>query len=833
MAELSLTFGIDNMSCASCVGRVERALSEVPGVETVSVNLATERATMAANRPETFKLAANALEKLGYPARSASATFSVASMSCASCVGRVEAAALAVPGVVSASVNLASETAQVTYFDGAVRVEQIAAAMSQAGYAATLADAEDSQDRGARKAEEAAALKRQVMFAAAVAIPLIVVEMGGHLVPALHHLIARTIGTQTSWVLQFILATIVLFGPGRTFFTKGMAALLARAPDMNSLVALGTGAAWSFSVIATFVPQVLPDGSRAVYYEAAAMIVLLILVGRWLEARAKGQTGAAVQALLGLRVKTARVKGEDGDEREVPIDALQMGDTVLVRPGDRVPVDGIVLSGESHLDESMITGEPLPVGKAASDTVTGGTVNGTGALTVRAERVGADTVLAQIIRMVEDAQGAKLPIQGLIDRVTMWFVPGVLLIAFLTLAVWLAVGPSVGLALVASVSVLIIACPCAMGLATPTSIMVGTGRAAELGVLFRKGEALQSLSEIDVVAFDKTGTVTEGRPTMTDLSLVDGVLRADALHALASVEALSEHPIAVAVVNAARAEGVAPGAVEGFRSLTGAGLSGRVDGREVLVGTALLMEERGFSVGDMAGEADRLAELGRTPGFVAIDGAVAGVFGVSDPIKPTSVAAITALKRFGIRVAMLTGDTPRTAAVIANEAGIDDVRAALRPEGKVAALRELAKDGARVAFVGDGINDAPALAAADVGIAIGTGTDVAIESADVVLMSGDLRGTVNAVEMSRRTMRNVRQNLGWAFGYNALLIPVAAGALYPAFGILLSPVFAAAAMALSSVSVVGNALSLKRVQPLASSDALSGGRVVTAAQPAE
>ena len=829
------TLSIEGMSCASCVGRVEKTLSALPGVSDVSVNLASEQARLSVDNPDRLQDAAQALDTLGYPARTARITLNIASMSCASCVGRVDKALADVPGVVSVTVNLAAETAVIEYLEGAVTPADLMAATSAIGYPAEVAEANASQSRVERKAEEADALRRNVLLAAALTLPVFVLEMGSHLIPAFHMAIENSIGTQTSWIIQFVLATIVLFGPGRHFFTKGIPALLRGAPDMNSLVAVGTGAAWSYSVVATFLPGLLPEGVRAVYFEAAAVIVVLILIGRWLEARAKGRTGAAIQALLGLQVRTARVL-RDGETVEVDVDSLGVGDTILVRPGERIPVDGEVIDGTSNVDESMITGEPVPVAKAAGATVTGGTVNGTGSLTFRASRVGSDTTLAQIIRMVEDAQGAKLPIQGLVDRVTLWFVPAVMALAALTVVVWLVVGPDPALtfALVAGVSVLIIACPCAMGLATPTSIMVGTGRAAEMGVLFRKGDALQELSNVDVVALDKTGTVTEGKPTLTDVVVAESFDRERVLAQIAAVEDQSEHPIAEAIVRGARSEGINVPSASGFRSVTGYGVAAMVDGQEVMVGADRYMLRENVDISALVETERDLAGRGRTALYAAVDGRLAAVIAVADPVKPASRAAISALHDRGFQVAMITGDKQETAEAIARETGIDHVIAGVLPDGKVAALDDLRAGGRKIAFVGDGINDAPALAHADVGIAIGTGTDVAIESADVVLMSGDLRGVVNAVEVSKRTMSNIRQNLIWAFGYNVALIPVAAGVLYPAFGLLLSPVFAAGAMALSSVSVLTNALRLRRIAP-AMNEQRSADRHVpqTQTQPAE
>lgn len=829
------TLNIEGMSCASCVGRVEKALAALDGVSDVSVNLASESARISVDEPVRLQDAARALEDLGYPARKARITLNIASMSCASCVGRVDKALADVPGVLAVTVNLAAEKAVVEYLEGAVTPADLMAASAEIGYPAEVAEANSSQSRAERKAEEAEALRRNVIVAAVLALPVFVLEMGSHLIPAFHVAIENSIGTQTSWIIQFVLASIVLFGPGRNFFSKGIPALLRGAPDMNSLVAVGTGAAWSYSVVATFLPGLLPDGVRAVYFEAAAVIVVLILIGRWLEARAKGRTGAAIQALLGLQVRTANVL-RDGKTVEVDVEALAVGDTILVRPGERIPVDGEVVDGTSNVDESMITGEPVPVVKAAGAVVTGGTVNGTGSLTFRAARVGSDTTLAQIIRMVEEAQGAKLPIQGLVDRVTLWFVPAVMVVAALTVAVWLIVGPDPALtfALVAGVSVLIIACPCAMGLATPTSIMVGTGRAAEMGVLFRKGDALQELSNVEVVALDKTGTVTEGKPTLTDVVVAEGFDRAAVLALIAAVEDQSEHPIAEAIVRGARSEGIAVPPASGFRSVTGYGVAAMVEEQEVMVGADRYMTRENVDIAALVAKEKDLAERGRTALYAAVDGKLAALIAVADPVKSASRAAISALHDRGFKVAMITGDKQETAEAIARETGIDHVIAGVLPDGKVAALDELRAGGHKIAFVGDGINDAPALARADVGIAIGTGTDVAIESADVVLMSGDLRGVVNAVEVSRRTMANIRQNLVWAFGYNVALIPVAAGVLYPVFGLLLSPVLAAGAMALSSVSVLTNALRLRGIKPAMNEKRPIEPAVATArSQPAE
>ncbi|MGR3292132.1 MAG: heavy metal translocating P-type ATPase [Paracoccaceae bacterium] len=807
------SFQIEGMTCASCVGRVEKALSAIPGVASASVNLATETAQVSYDDTVDTATLTKTLDDAGYPAIVEELTLEIESMTCASCVARVEKALKAGGGVLDASVNLATETAAVRYVAGAISTAEIAALASNAGYKAKAKTA-DRTDKADRKAAEIKWLGRMTLIAVIFALPVLVLEMGSHFIPAMKAFVAGVIGNQNSRLIQFVLTTVVLLGPGLRFYTKGFPALFKGTPDMNSLVALGTSAAYGFSLVATFAPAVLPVGTANVYFEAAAVIVVLILLGRFLEARAKGRTGEAIRKLVGLQAKTARVE-RDGEVIELPIEDIVTGDTIHVRPGEKIAVDGEVLTGSSYVDESMITGEPIPVEKTEGTSVVGSTVNGAGAITFRATKVGDDTMLAQIIKMVEQAQGAKLPIQGLVDKITAVFVPIVMGVAALTVLVWLVFGPdpALGLALVAGVSVLIIACPCAMGLATPTSIMVGTGRAAEMGVLFRKGDALQQLQETTIVAVDKTGTLTEGRPALTDLSVADGFDSDDVLRLVAAVETTSEHPIAEAIVQAAKAKGIDLPEIGDFTSITGYGVSAIVEGKNILIGADRLMTREGVELGSLAAEGDALGKKGKSPLYAAIDGKAAAVIAVADPIKASTPAAIAALHELGLKVAMITGDNQGTADAIARELGIDHVVAEVLPEGKVASLEALRANGQKLAFVGDGINDAPALAVADVGIAIGTGTDIAIEAADVVLMSGDLRGVVNAFAVSQRTMSNIKQNLFWAFGYNVLLIPVAAGVLYPFSGVLLSPVLAAGAMALSSVFVLTNALRLRWVKP--------------------
>lgn len=746
-------------------------------------------------------------------------TLRVEGMHCASCVGRVERALQAVPGVEEASVNLASSQARVR---GKASVEALIEAIQRSGYSARSAEGDTARRRAVREQEaERQRLARRLGIAALLTLPVFFLEMGGHVIPGMAAWVEQSIGTRLSWSLQALLTTLVLALPGRHFYRDGVPALLRGAPDMNSLVAVGTLAAWGYSLVATFFPVLLPAGSVAVYYEAAAVIVTLILLGRYLEARARGRTSQAINRLLSLQAPSARVI-RDGVPRDVALDEVVLDERVQVRPGERIPVDGEVEDGESWVDESMISGEPAPVRKTAGSTVVGGTLNQSGAFTLRTTAVGGDTVLAQIIDLVEQAQADKLPIQGLVDRVTLWFVPAILAISLLTFITWLLLGPqpALGLALVNAVAVLIIACPCAMGLATPTSVMVATGRGAELGVLFRKGDALQRLREVRVVALDKTGTLTAGRPSLTDIAAVEGEDENESLALVAAAESRSEHPIARAILTAAKARNLELPSCQAFEAVPGRGLRARVGERELLVGTAAFLGENNI---DVEADSPQLAQRalqqsgrsGQSVVLAAVDGRAVALLAVSDPPREGSAVAIAGLRARGLHTAMITGDTAQAAEAIARELGIDEVIAGVLPEGKVDALKRLQSQHGVLAFVGDGINDAPALSTADVGIAIGSGTDIAIESADVVLMSSDPGGIVDALALSRAAITNIRQNLFWAFAYNTALVPVAAGALYPATGLLLSPVFAAGAMALSSVFVLGNALRLRGFTPAA------------------
>jgi len=809
---------IEGMTCASCVARVEKALKKVEGVLDAQVNLATEKAHVSAINSVPLSKLTQAVQKAGFDIQSNRIELAIEGMTCASCVARVEKALLKVEGVSEAQVNLATETAWVKASHS--QIPALIAAVEKAGYQATVKSGTDmsADSHGAfqeKKANETAQLKRDLWLAVILTAPVFILEMGSHLIPAFHHFIAHTLGTQNSWYLQFVLTTLVLIIPGRRFYQHGIPALLRLAPDMNSLVAVGTIAAYGFSCIATFFPQLLPQSTVHVYFEAAAVIVALILLGRYLEAKAKGKTSEAIQYLIGLQPKTARVQQND-HWVDLAIADVQQGMLIEIRPGEKVAVDGEVVAGQSYIDEAMISGEPLPVAKQAGDQVVGGTVNQNGTLQIKATAVGQDSVLAQIIQMVEQAQGSKLPIQAVVDKVTLWFVPAVMALAALTFMVWFLFGPEPNLtyALVNAVAVLIIACPCAMGLATPTSIMVGTGRAAELGVLFRKGEALQLLQQTKVVALDKTGTLTEGKPLLTDFEVTADFNQQTVLQLVASVEAKSEHPIAHAIVQAAREQELELSKVTDFDSITGAGVKAQVAGQQLHIGAERLMQDLGLNVDLFRATAQKLGDQGRSPLYVAINQKLAAIIAVADPIKPTTYSAIQALHDQGLKVAMITGDHQHTAQAIAKQLKIDQVIAEVLPHEKVDAVRQLQQQYGVLTFVGDGINDAPALAQADVGMAIGTGTDVAIEAADVVLMSGNLQHVATGIGLSQATMRNIKQNLFWAFVYNIALIPIAAGVLYPFWGILLSPMFAAGAMALSSVFVVSNALRLKAYQPV-------------------
>lgn len=804
------TFTVDGMTCAACAGRVERVVRTMPGIEGVSVNLLSAKVQLQSSGAPDMTAISAALAKAGYPISTAETDLLVDGMTCASCVGRVERALRSAPGVLDASVNLAIGQAHVRYTGGATSPTELAQIISRAGYSAHTKSADATQTVTDRQAGEAAALQQRLIWAAALTLPVVLLSMGAHAVPAFHHWLMANVGEKALGVVQFALTLAVLVGPGRQFILHGFPALFRGAPEMNSLVAIGSMAAFLYSAVATFAPQLLPVGANQVYYEAAASIVTLILLGRFLEARAKGRAGAAIARLAGLAPKVATVLRQ-GVPVEIPVEELLRSDLVQLRPGERVAVDGIISEGHGFIDESMLTGEPVPVEKRPGDRLTGGTLNGTSGLTYQVTAVGQNTVLSQIIRLVEDAQGAKLPVQALVDKITLWFVPTVMVLAVVTAVLWFWLGPDPALshALVAGISVLIIACPCAMGLATPVSVLVGSGRGAELGILFRKGDALQNLASTTLVAFDKTGTLTEGHPSLSDIWISGATTEDQALAMAAAAEAGSEHPLARALIDASTARGLTLPQASSGQALPGRGYQATVGTAKVLIGNLAAIEASGVDASALRPQAEAAADAGKTPVFMAVDGTCVALFAVSDKMRPTALAAIQRLNKAGIDTAMISGDTQRTADAVARQLGIDTVIAGVLPDGKVAALKGMAKGG-HVAFVGDGLNDAPALAAADVGIAMGGGTDLAREAAEVVIVRSDPALVADAILLSKATLRNIRQNLFWAFGYNAVLIPVAAGALYPVNGMLLSPVLASAAMALSSVFVVSNALRLRR-----------------------
>ncbi len=741
------------------------------------------------------------------------AEFRVSGMSCASCVVNIESVLGDVPGVDRVDVSFGTERATVEFDPTRVTPDQLQATVADAGYRLVPRQALGTPDAGDHEAAERQAeikdLSRRVLLGAILSAPVVFAVMAVDLFGA-------------SWVpevllnrwVQLVLIAPVMFYSGWPIHRTGWLTLRHRTADMNSLITIGTIAAFGYSLLVTLAPSLVPDDVREVYYEAVGVIITLILLGRLLEVRAKAGTGEAIRKLIGLQAKTATLI-RDGSEVEVPIETVVPGDVVLVRPGEKVPVDGVIVDGRSTLDESMVTGESIPVTKAVGDTVIGATINQTGAFRFEATKVGADTMLSQIIKLVEEAQGSKAPIQRLADLVSSYFVPAVMFIAIATFATWFLVGPdpALTLSLVAAVAVLIIACPCALGLATPLSIMVSTGKGAEQGILIRSAEALETAQRIGTIVLDKTGTITRGEPALTDVVPSEGFDEAELLRLVASAEQSSEHPLAQAIVTGARDRGLELVDAAEFDSITGKGVRAIVDDREVLIGNQRLLDDASIVTDNLSTEMDRLATAGRTPMLVAVDGHPGGVIAVADTVKEESAAAIASLRALGINVAMITGDNARTAAAIARQVGVERVLAEVLPEHKALEVRRLQDEGSVVAMVGDGINDAPALAQADVGFAIGTGTDVAIESSDITLISGALDGVITAITLSRATMRNIRQNLFLAFIYNGVGIPIAAGVLYPFLGVQLSPMIAAAAMAASSLSVVTNASRLRRWRP--------------------
>jgi Cu+-exporting ATPase len=809
---------VTGMTCASCSARVEKVVGKLNGVKSASVNLATEKLHLEYDESllseEEVK---KAVEKAGYGIAEKQITKQVVipieGMTCASCVARIEKAVGRLSGVRDVSVNLATERADVVYLPGAVRLSEIKKTIAGLGYTPRELDTAEAVDEDAqRKQRDIRVLRTKFIVAAAVSVPLLYLAMG-HMFAGLR-LPLPALLEPMRYPLFYALAQLLLVIPavvaGNRFYRVGFKTLWHRAPNMDSLIAIGTAAAVLYSLSSTVrIALGNPGAVGELYFETAAVIIALILLGKTLEAVSKGKTSQAIKKLMGLTPKSAVVL-VDGQETEIPIGEVEVGDLVRVRPGEKIPVDGQVVEGYTSVDESMLTGESIPVEKQAGDQVTGASLNKNGSILFRATRVGSDTALAQIIKLVEQAQGSKAPIAQLADVVSGYFVPIVIAIAFVAAAAWMISGQSVAFSLTIFTAVLVIACPCALGLATPTAILVGTGRGAERGVLIKGGAALEETHRVQTIVLDKTGTVTEGAPVVTDVISADGLSPDELLRLAASAERNSEHPLGEAIVRSAAQKGLAVDGQESFQAIPGRGVQARIGSRELLLGNGSLMAERGVVVGSLAGRSAELAARGRTPMFVAVDGSAAGIIAVADVPKPSSARAIRKLRDMGLEVVMITGDNQRTAQAIAEEVGVDRVLAEVLPQDKAEAVRGIQAEGRKVAMVGDGINDAAALAQADIGIAIGSGTDVAIESADIVLMRNDLLDVAAAIQLSKATIRNIKQNLFWAFGYNVLGIPIAAGLLHLFGGPLLNPIFAAAAMSMSSVSVVSNALRLRR-----------------------
>lgn len=808
----SITLRISGMSCASCVAKIEKGLEAVNGVAAAKVNLATERAniTYTPNDIAPTDLI-SAIRDLGYESGTENVTIGITGMSCASCVNKVEKTLSNTEGVLSASINFAAEQATIEYLPEIVSLIDIEGTIKDLGYETSdTAEYDDPVEREKKGREQTLrTLKVKFFTGLSLLLPIIVLVHWDNL--GLEKILTLT--KQTNFLLQLILQIPIQFWVGSQFFKGAWKALKHKTSDMNTLIALGTGAAFTYSVVVTFFPSLFSaEGLVAdVYFDTAGVIIVLILLGRLLETRAKGQTSEAIKKLIGLQAKTATII-KNGSEVEIPVEEVAIGYKVLVRPGEKIPVDGVVIDGTSTIDESMVTGESIPVLKHTGDEVIGVTINKTGTFTFEATKVGKDTMLSQIIGMVQDAQGSKPPIARLADIISGYFVPAVIVIAVSTFIVWFAFGPEPALtyALLNFVAVMIIACPCALGLATPTSIMVGTGKGAEHGVLIRGGESLETAHKLDTIVLDKTGTITKGEPSVTDIVTHNGFSSDRLLSLAASAEKGSEHPLGEAIVIEAQKKGLEFVSLSNFNAIPGHGISAEIDGTEILLGNRKLMDDRGIAFTNLENRATELALEGKTPMFIAYGNKPAGIIAVADILKDGSPAAIGALQKLGIKVVMLTGDNRRTAEAIARLVGVDQVIAEVLPDEKAEAVANLQKEGRIVGMVGDGINDAPALVQADVGIAIGTGTDVAIESSDITLISGELDGVVTAISLSKSTIRNIKQNLFWAFAYNTTLIPVAAGVLFPMFGVLLNPMFAAAAMGLSSVTVVTNALRLRR-----------------------
>lgn len=817
----SQVLSIRGMTCAACAGRIEKTVGKLSGIGQATVNLASEKLFVEYDE-SILSLTAikEAVGKIGYEVveknDNSNVTIPIGGMTCAACAQRVEKGIKKLPGVASVTVNFATEKASISYDPHQVRLSAIREAIEKIGYKALEINKADAADEDrARKQKEIKVLWTKFIVSAAFSLPLLYIAM----VPMLTQYGIRLpypngldpMNYSLIYALLELLLVIPVIGVGYKFYTIGFKSLIQRSPNMDSLIAIGTTSAVLYSIYNTW--QIAQGHFKAVeslYFETAGVIITLILLGKSLEAVSKGRTSEAIKKLMGLAPKTALII-QDGIEKEIPIEEVEISDIIIVKPGAKIPVDGTVIEGHTSIDESMLTGESMPVDKKAGDPVYTASLNTTGTIQFKAEKVGSDTALAQIIKLVEDAQGSKAPIAAMADKVSGVFVPIVCVIALLAGIAWFfGSGGDVKFALTIFISVLVIACPCALGLATPTAIMVGTGKGAENGILIKGGEALETAHKINTIVFDKTGTITEGRPAVTDVLTTDGGEIDNLLQITASAEKGSEHPLGQAIVTGAQDKGLELLKVDSFNSITGRGIEAVINGQIVLAGNRKLMDERSISLTALENDSDRLAEEGKTPMYVAIDGRLAGIVAVADVVKESSRAAMESLHRMGIEVAMITGDNRKTADAIARQVGIDRVLAEVLPQDKSNEVKKLQNEGLMVAMVGDGINDAPALAQADIGIAIGSGTDVAMESADIVLMRSDLMDVPTAINLSKKTIRNIKQNLCWAFGYNVVGIPIAAGVLHLFGGPLLNPIFAAAAMSLSSVSVLTNALRLKR-----------------------
>jgi P-type Cu+ transporter len=805
---------------------IRSALEKVAGIERVIVN-PMDGMVVVEYDPKVIQILdiVRVIKKTGYQVGGAQKRIGIENIRCASCVGFIEDELKTTPGVLNASVNLATQEATVDYLPEQTSLDQLNAAIESWGYKTRPAVSEEPVDQQqAAHEKEYGRLMRRFWFAAIISIPVLITAYP-KFIPVIRDWSMETL--RLAWFGAALLTLPVLLYAGGDFLTGAWAALKHRAANMNTLITLGTGAAWLYSTFAILFPQVFPQGTSEPFYDVVAVVIALVVLGQALELRAKGRTSEAIKKLMGLQAKTARVIRNDV-EMDIPVEEVLVGDVVQVRPGEKVPVDGVVLEGSSAVDESMLTGESLPVSKKTGDEVIGATLNKTGAFKFRTTKVGKDTALAQIVKMVQDAQNSKAPIARLADTISGYFVPVVMILAVVTFVIWFDLGPQPQLvyALVTAVSVLIIACPCALGLATPMSLMVGIGKGAENGILIRSGEALQTAQAIKIVVLDKTGTITKGKPELTDViadvrfkisdlpsqsstPAVQGAI----LQLAASVESVSEHPLAEAIVEGAKAKGLSLGKPEAFEAVPGHGVIATVDGRQVALGNLKMMKRQNIDLGELEAKSETLANDGKTPMFIAVDGQAAGIIAVADTVKEDSKEAIAALRQMGIEVVMITGDNQRTAEAIARQVGVDRVLAEVLPEDKAHNVHLLQAEGKKVAMVGDGINDAPALAQADVGLAIGTGTDVAIEASDITLIKGSLKSVVTAIEVSRATMRNIKQNLVGAFIYNTLGVPIAMGVLFPFFGLLLSPMLGGAAMAFSSLTVVSNANRLRGFHP--------------------